>query len=956
MHVAGRSATTRAGAGSSDQRGIVPLPIQNSASGTGGESEQRGLPLSMRGSRSIVGRVVSSLAAFLSAAVALGLLAAGLLVPIVGGAGAAARSGVDLFDSLPSEFTASPLSQQSRILAGDGSLIATPFDENRIIVPMREVAPIMRAAQVAIEDSRFYEHGGVDPRGVVRALVSNVVGANTQGASTLTQQYVKVTLQENALSSGDTDAAKAAVAKSFTRKLQELKYAIQVEKSLTKDQILENYLNLVYYGNRAYGVEAASHHYFNKSAKELTLPEAALIAGLAQNPGTTDPVNQPDRAVARQRVVLDRMLELGIVTRAEVEAAKAVPLAQLVHVTPPKNTCQSSPYPYFCDYVLAWLKTDPSLSGVLGQTEQERTRALDRGGLTIQTTLSPAIQTVAQEELERRVPVANDADIGSASVVMEPGTGQVRAMAQNTRYNLAKGKPGETTVNWAVDTKYGGSLGFGFGSTEKAFALVTALQSGISASASVHAKAAGPREAAEYTGAEFPDDCGLGKKTWNVRNDEPVAEGDMTLRDATARSINTAFVGLVSKLGACKVRETEWRMGLHQSNGEKVKPFPAAIVLGTDSVSPMTVAAAYGTLAAEGRHCAPLPVVSIAKDGKPLPLPPPGANCEQRVDPDVARGVTSIMSDVLGPKGTASASALAGGRPAAGKTGTTDGNNETWFVGFTPQLATAVWVGTPDDKNNARVLDNVRLAGQSYGTVFGASIAAPVWKAIMDRALQGQPPVPFAAPSDKILNGEQIPVPSVGGRSVEDARGILEQAGFSVQVGPEQFSGYRAGAVATTDPTGIAARGSVVSLVISTGPAPAPPPPPAPAPVPVPAPPPPPPPVPAPRPAPAPAPRPAPAPAPRPAPAPAPRPAPAPAPRPAPPPVPPVPVPPVPVPPVPVPPVPVPPVPVPAPPPPPPPPPPRATNPPPPVVPRPGPPPPTFPDFPGFPTVPPPPG
>ena len=774
--------------------------------------------------RTNVAGVISLLAAFVAAAVVMGLLSAGLLMPAVGAAGAAARSGVEVFDSLPSVFTSTPLSQQSRILASDGSLIATPYDENRIIVPLSEVAPVLRKAQVAIEDSRFYEHGGVDPRGVLRALVSNASGSDTQGASTLTQQYVKITLQENALKSGDKDAAQAAVARSYTRKLQELKYAIQLEKTLTKDQILEGYLNLVYYGDRAYGVEAASRHYFSKSAKELLLPEAALIAGLAQNPGTTDPVNNPDKAMARQRVVLARMHELGLISDKELTDAAAVPLKDMLRVSPAKNSCQASPYPYFCDYLIAWLKTDPSLSAALGKTEKDRSATLYRGGLTIQTTLAPGIQKIAQEEVERRVPIGNDQAVGSAAVIVEPGTGQVRAMAQSTRYSLTPRNQSETTVNWAVDTKYGGSLGFGFGSTEKAFALVTALESGMPANSTVFARAAGPRDAATYTRADFPDACGLGKNPWMVRNDEQVPEGNMSLIDATARSINTAFASLVSGLGACKVRDTETKMGLHQSNGDRVKPFPAAIVLGTDSVSPMTVASAYGTLASEGKHCEPVPVISITKDKKPLPLPPAGSNCEQRVDPDVARGVISIMTNVLGPNGTARASALADGRPAAGKTGTTDGNNETWFVGFTPQLSTAVWVGTPDDKGNSRVLDNIKLAGQSYKTVFGASIAAPIWKGIMDRALQGQPKAPFGTPSDKILNGEPIDIPTVFGLSVDEARKLLEPAGFAVQIGASrQPSILPAGMVVDTTPSGQATRGTVVTLNLSSGPLPSPP-------------------------------------------------------------------------------------------------------------------------------------
>ncbi len=293
-----------------------------------------------------IASIIPLLGAFVGAALVMGLLGAGLVMPTVGAAGAITRTGVDMFDALPSEFTAASLSQQSKILDAKGNVIATPHDENRIIVPLDQVAPVMQKAQIAIEDSRFYEHGGVDVRGVVRALVSNASGSvNTSGGSTLTQQYVKLTLLDTALKAGDTQAAQAAVTQrglaGVTRKLQELKYSIQLEKEQSKDQILQGYLNIVYYGDQAYGVQAAAKHYFNKDAKDLNLTEAALIAGLAQNPGTTDPVNNPERAIARRNVVLDRMHELGLITDKEMTDAKAVKLADMLKVTSAPTACQA---------------------------------------------------------------------------------------------------------------------------------------------------------------------------------------------------------------------------------------------------------------------------------------------------------------------------------------------------------------------------------------------------------------------------------------------------------------------------------------------------------------------------------------------------------------------------------------------------------------------------------------
>src|SRR5665811_615937 len=258
--------------------------------------------------------IVSLLGAFLATSVVLGLLGAGLVMPAVGATGAIGRQGVHVFDTLPSDFALTPLSQQSRILASDGTLISTPYDENRVIVPLAQIAPVMRQAQIAIEDSRFYEHGAVDLYGGGRAFVANLGGGYTQRASTLTQQYVKITLQENALRNNDRAGAIAATAKSYTRKLQELKYAVTLEKNLTKNQILEGYLNLVYYGDQTYGVEAAARHYFGVSAAKLNLMQAATLAGLVQQPGITDPIHFPAKALARRNVVLDRMHDLNLIT------------------------------------------------------------------------------------------------------------------------------------------------------------------------------------------------------------------------------------------------------------------------------------------------------------------------------------------------------------------------------------------------------------------------------------------------------------------------------------------------------------------------------------------------------------------------------------------------------------------------------------------------------------------
>ncbi len=756
-----------------------------------------------------LGGIVSLLGAFLASALVLGLLLAGLFLPAVGATGALARSGVDVFNELPSEFTSSPLAQQSRILAADGTVIATPQDQYRVIVPLSKVAPIMRSAQVAIEDHRFYEHGGVDLQGVLRAAISNLRSGGSQGASSLTQQFVKVSLQDAALRAGDKAAAQAAVAKDYMRKLKELKYAITLEKKMTKDQILEGYLNIVYYGDRAYGVEAAAQHYFSIPASRLSLSQAALLAGLTQNPGTTDPVNFPERAVARRNVVLDRMRELGRISDKQWTAAKARTLKQDLKVSQPKSTCVASPYPYWCDFIINYIAGMPEL----GKTREERLRVLHRGGITVTTTLDPRVQRIAQEEVTRLVPIGDPSGVGSAAYVTQPGTGKVLAFAQNTQYTVDKQVLGKTGVNWALDTKYGGSGGFQFGSTGKAFALVTAMEAGMTTTASVTAKAAGDKPAT-YLPSEFPGGCGPGSK-WTVLNDTPFKGGKISLMQATALSTNTAFVALAQQLGGCKVRDTVMRLGLHRADGGPIPSYAPAYILGATEVSPQGVAGAYSTLASEGKRCPVVAVTRIVRNGKDVALPQ--AACEQVVDPDVVRATDKFleynMTDGSGRRNQLDN----GARPSAGKTGTADRNNESWFVGYTPDLVTSVWVGTPDD-GNTRLMKDVTVGGQFYPVMHGAAIAAPIWRGIMDRALAGTPPVPFTEPPPRFTaSAGESTVPRVTGMTVPEATATLEAAGFTTNVAGTMRSAVRSGRVAATIPAGRAPSGSLVSIVVSRG-------------------------------------------------------------------------------------------------------------------------------------------
>lgn len=789
-------------------------------------------PVAMHERATDLGKVVSLLGAFVATAMVAGILAAGLLIPAAFATGRTATGGVKMFDDLPGEFTATQLSQQSTIKDARGGILATPQQENRIIVNLKDVAPIMQKAQIAIEDSRFYEHGGVDPRGILRAVASNAQGGDVQGASTLTQQYVKLTLQENALRNNDEEAAQAAVRKSASRKVQEIKYAVTLEKEMTKDQILQGYLNLAYYGDLAYGIEAAAQHYFSVSAKKLNLPQAALLAGLVQNPGKTDPRNNPEKAQARRDVVLDRMRALNIITDKELKAAKAIPVRKMLKLKNPLSNCAASSEPYFCNYVMAYLKdTSNHALDALGKSEPERIKNITGGGLTIQTTLDPVVQKMALKELTKRVPVGNKAlrrakgdksksgktqFVGAAASVVAPGTGRIVAMVQNTSFPRSSKDTSVSynQVNFNVDRKYGGTVGQHFGSTAKMYAIVTALQKGMSVNGTVPSKYANTKRPAVYTPQE-QGSCGS-QVPWEVRNDESIGGKPIPFKTATAKSVNTAFASLVLKLGVPNVRKTMTTMGLHQGSGAQIECYPSPVTLGSSDATPLTLAASYATLAADGKYCPPNPILSITTaDKKPLKI---GANpCKQVIDKDIARGTTELLKGVI-KDGTGKGASL-GSRPAAGKTGTTEDNAEGWFIGYTAQLSTAVWIGTPDSQSSLR---NLTLGDRSYGDIFGGTLSAPTWRAIMLGASEGMPERQFGEPSTKVLNGDRIAVPVVSGMSVAEASARLREAGFLAQIAGLTNSGLPQGVVVYTDPSGTAIRGSTVGLYVSSGFAPIP--------------------------------------------------------------------------------------------------------------------------------------
>ncbi|GAC1443015.1 MAG: transglycosylase domain-containing protein [Mycobacteriales bacterium] len=713
----------------------------------------------------------SRLGIALVVACAMGLLLAGLAFPLIGGLGLAAKAGADDFLALPDNLAAGPPAQRSKILASDGSLLATLYLQNRVSVPLSSVPLVTRQAVIAIEDSRFYAHHGVDFKGIARAAVTNAgAGGVKQGASTLTQQYVKNALIESATDKAGQQAAKAD---NIGRKLREARYAMALERKLSKDQILERYLNIAYFGHGVYGIGTASSYYFAKPVNELNLAQSALLAGMVQNPNAYDPSSKEPsvRAVTKNRrdVVLRRMEDLGFIS--DSLRAQAESLGIFTKLRPVDSGCESAAVtsPFFCGYIRHVLEDTPA-GAALGATKAERQRALLGGGLTIKTTLDPKVQLAAQTAVDVQVPRNDPSHVAAAVDVVEPGTGNLRAMAVDRTYSDAKGQS-NTKVNLAT----GGSFGFQAGSTFKAFVLAEALRQGIPLSLTLYS----PQS---YTSKVFKDYKDGRIDPYKISNAGDSEAGTFNLTQATALSVNTYYLQLEERTGIQKPAALAESLGVH-----KLRDFVAdqplervpSFVLGSNGVSPLDMASAYATFAAHGLYCPTRAVTDIlGPDSKAIPVPAP--TCQQVLEPGVADTVAAVLRTVVdGPEATRTGLNASIGRPAAGKTGTVSESRGAWFVGFTPQLAAAVWIG----RTTPSPMQNIVINGRYYKDVFGGTIPASIWHDLMTRALDGVPVVDLSPADSTVAGGAHIPVPDVSGQPYDVARQTLADAGFGVRSG-----------------------------------------------------------------------------------------------------------------------------------------------------------------------------
>jgi membrane peptidoglycan carboxypeptidase len=685
-------------------------------------------------------RLLAKLAATIVVA---GALLAGLMLPWVGGTGLAARNSVTLLDALPVELTDETPAGPTRVLASDGSLITNFYTHNRTPVASDQIAEVMKKALVDIEDSRFYDHNGLDVQGTVRALVKNLSAGEVQeGGSTLTQQLVKQTLLQTATTQAERDAAvEQEGAEGVARKLREARLAMALEETYAKDEILTRYLNIVYFGQGAYGIQAAAQRYFSVNAADLTLPQAAMLAGLVQSPGNDDPISNPENAQARRNQVLQRMHELGHISDQELADISAQPVQVVPGLQPPNGCIDATIGGFFCDF------TKQYLIRTLGLTQAD----LDQGGLTIQTTLRPDMQAAGDQGVLNTVGMGDEV-VGVFDAI-EPGTGHVLAMSVNRKFGCGDPNAGCESVNFAtIPTK-------GSGSTFKTFVAAAALEKGLPASHTITTSE--PYVSKVYKSYD-PETKRIGPyDIGNVGNNYP---NTLTMTQALYMSSNTYFLALEDALGRIEpaVRMAE-RLGM--TFDYSVTQTPAQQIIdenrpsfayGTDGVSPLDLANAYATIAAGGVKCTPTPVLSITKpngepltgdDGEPVVK---GDQCEQVVEPGLANTLNQMMRKDVEPgsRMQTGSRAYIPGHQIAGKTGTVNENDSVTFVGSTPQYTASVMVFRPKDK-------------QSVGG-FGGGKPAGIWRDAMSPILSNQAPVPFP-PADPKYAGRGVDAPPTGG-------------------------------------------------------------------------------------------------------------------------------------------------------------------------------------------------
>ena len=682
-------------------------------------------------------RALSLVLAYIVLCVTGGVVASLLFVPAVFGANTVAKAVIPSLQVEGIDFDVTSLPQQSRMYASDGSLIATFYSQNRVVVPIKDVSEYMQKAIVAREDRRFFEHSGVDVQGVMRAFIQTyVLKRDMQGGSSLTQQYVKNVLMVQAREDNDPIAEYHAQESTIARKLREMLIAVQMEKMYSKPEILQGYLNIAQFGsNNLYGVETAAQRYFNVHAKDLNLVQSATIAAITKNPADLDPSipeNQEDSENERN-IVLKLMLDQGLIEQAEYDEAVSIPLVDTLNIQSVNQGCQSAGNAgFFCSYVTTKILN----SEEFGETEADRQKLLNEGGLDIYTTMDVNANNAAMQAANDTIPASDSSGLEVMIAAIKPGTGEVLGFGINRTYDAtdaAASDQTKTSMNYMVDQVDGGGWGVQVGSTWKPINMVAWMQQGRSINESLRTSTSYPLSSFNCNNYSFAN------TNWKVENSGGGTVNPETPLQGLIRSHNTTQASMASQIGLCAIADAAKALGYHNSPASAMdvysdNSFNAPMTIGSVQASPLTMANVYATLGANGVACTPIAMTRVTdKNGDEIDVPQ--ADCHQAIDPEIAQTTAYALNQgVVTAGGEAAMTQLDNGRKTFAKTGTNE-NTYMLTAGFVPNVVSAfVAVGDAQDPLN-NTFDNKTINGVYRSEWFGMYIATPAWKQFMNTYL-----------------------------------------------------------------------------------------------------------------------------------------------------------------------------------------------------------------------------
>jgi membrane peptidoglycan carboxypeptidase len=774
-----------------------------------------------------------------------GVLVAGMLFPVFGALGVASNQASNTINSVTADLVTTDPPLITKIADSQGNAIAYLYDQYRMPVTSDQISPTMKAALISIEDRRFYEHHGVDWKGTIRALISNSSSEDTQGASTLTQQYVKnylinVVYRDQVGVEADPEkkiGRDRSQEQTITRKLREAQLAIQLEQKMSKEEILTGYLNVVEFNYRVFGIGAAAQYYYNTTPDKLTVTQSATLAGMVNNPVKYDPWKRPEETLKRRNRVIDTMVDTNRLSAEDAAAAKKEALGVVPEPTRPAANCVGAgpEYGFFCQYVEDYLMK-------IGMFSQDQLYA---GGYTIKTTFDARATQIAKGAVERQVPKTT-AGIANTMAIIKPGKErhEVVAMVANRDYGL-NGDLGQTTIGYP----YGVMNKFGAGSTFKIFTAAAYLERGGGINHQVDVPPTYTSNVFTGGGKTCPrteraNDGDTRKYCVKNGGDYP---GRMTLQQALADSPNTSFVILEEQVGMDLIVDMASRLGLRetmatnqlgqapdpssdnadlsQTQSQHFRSTPngnpgnASFTLGPGPVSTLEMANVGATLMSGGVWCPPSPLVEVLdRNGKKLDISQYEEPCEQAVPEPLANTMVQGMSrDDIDGTAAGAADQFGWTRPMLGKTGTTQQYKSAAFVGATPQFAASTMTFN-DSPRPQGICDGAipRLCGTG-GNIYGGRVPARTWFDAMNGIHEGLEVAQLPPGDPRYINGgDESKVPDVVGKSEADATTTLQNAGYQVAVRKTNRADPK-GQVVNQSPRGAALPGGTITIYVSTG-------------------------------------------------------------------------------------------------------------------------------------------